>query len=641
MKMAKTHKIIILTVALVLSLVFALAFMNVKKADAAVEAQNYLVYEDVASSNDTGFDEANDYIWANLYNGAKVSIKNEVASNDLSIKFQVPEHAKELTVTLTTSSYDVNGNKNVEGKFDKEIDHEIKIDLVNNKANFRDNEIAIALTDNWVELSSTGSYGNELTIGINGQNFAPSANAYYKIGDMDKIATTVSFEATFDSDSEVEKLNIEYVDQKASATSNDDYKQEFAIENGGFAKSTLPRVNVSDDFFAFDKDGNHVVEIGRKYTLNLKGLGFQDNFASSSYSIDGTGFVINEKTIAFDTEGTFTIQIKHSNKVVETYTVKAVDEDKDAIAPKYNLEDSAIESFKEELNNLIYNADGTSKLTIGNNSYLTLNLNMFKSMVRDDLTSFENLEYKLYYMSETKNTSTSSLRIPLTEAGHYRFYVSFIDDAGNEMEGNNFYYYDAEDNLKKGDYGKYVFEFDVEDVSSLSISASKPGTGYVGTKYNASSFTVDASFTYTDTYKLFYAESYDAENPDATEWKEITASAAATDMEADYQGYTYDEIKTIAYDGKLSFVPDKTGFYKIEVSVTSSESTKSDSESMIIEVKDVVKTVKVDNKWLKNNVWSVVFLSCGTVCLAFIIVLLFIKPKDDDEDVDFDRLIKK
>ena len=48
----------------------------------------------------------------------------------------------------------------------------------------------------------------------------------------------------------------------------------------------------------------------------------------------------------------------------------------------------------------------------------------------------------------------------------------------------------------------FIFEFDIVDDSSLVITATKPGTGYVGAKYNASAFNVEASFTYNDTYKL-------------------------------------------------------------------------------------------------------------------------------------------
>jgi hypothetical protein len=53
---------------------------------------------------------------------------------------------------------------------------------------------------------------------------------------------------------------------------------------------------------------------------------------------------------------------------------------------------------------------------------------------------------------------------------------------------------------------------------------------------------------------------------------------------------------------------------------------------MIIKVEKEASVVKVDNKWLQNNVWSVVFLSIGTLCLIGIIVLLCIKPKEEIDD---------
>ena len=35
--------------------------------------------------------------------------------------------------------------------------------------------------------------------------------------------------------------------------------------------------------------------------------------------------------------------------------------------------------------------------------------------------------------------------------------------------------------------------------------------------------------------------------------------------------------------------------------------------------------------WFRNNVWSIVFLSVGTLSLIGIIILLFIKPKEEVE----------
>jgi hypothetical protein len=49
----------------------------------------------------------------------------------------------------------------------------------------------------------------------------------------------------------------------------------------------------------------------------------------------------------------------------------------------------------------------------------------------------------------------------------------------------------------------------------------------------------------------------------------------------------------------------------------------------LINVSDEIVTVKnYDTKWVENNVWSIVFLGVGGLCLIAIVVLLFVKPKD-------------
>ena len=52
----------------------------------------------------------------------------------------------------------------------------------------------------------------------------------------------------------------------------------------------------------------------------------------------------------------------------------------------------------------------------------------------------------------------------------------------------------------------------------------------------------------------------------------------------------------------------------------------------MIRVSEDVTTVKPASHWLENNVWSVVFLSIGTLCLIGIVILLFVKPKEEQEE---------
>ena len=111
-------------------------------------------------------------------------------------------------------------------------------------------------------------------------------------------------------------------------------------------------------------------------------------------------------------------------------------------------------------------------------------------------------------------------------------------------------------------------------------------------------------------------------------WVVIPKASSVTDKAYNKDGYNYNTIKSIGYDGSLTFTPNKTGTYVIECTATSETTSRSDSGLSIVRIGEVQKIVKVPSTWLQNNVWSVVFLSIGTLCLLGIVVLLFIKPKE-------------
>ena len=85
----------------------------------------------------------------------------------------------------------------------------------------------------------------------------------------------------------------------------------------------------------------------------------------------------------------------------------------------------------------------------------------------------------------------------------------------------------------------------------------------------------------------------------------------------------------INYNGRLNFTPHALGYYKIEVTAVKALDGLTSTSSTLIEVKERNKTVTPPSDWLENNVWTVVFLSIGTLCLIGIIVLLCVKPKEE------------
>ena len=219
----------------------------------------------------------------------------------------------------------------------------------------------------------------------------------------------------------------------------------------------------------------------------------------------------------------------------------------------------------------------------------------------------------------------------VSEAGDYIFYVVFKDKNGNSMDKDAFIVEDDNGNEEINE-GAAVFTFNVQDDAPLYVIApASQGNGYVGTKYTATDFEIKSSGNNV-TYTLKYNADVNAtENSDG--WTEIPKAADATDDE---------RAKAVDYDGKYTFTPDKIGSYMIECVATSVTNVRSSSDSSIIRVLKEKTEVKPDTHWLQNNVWSVVFLSIGTLALIGIIVLLFIKPKETTEtDATGDALKEK
>ncbi|MBO5927300.1 MAG: hypothetical protein J6Q32_00385, partial [Clostridia bacterium] len=238
-------------------------------------------------------------------------------------------------------------------------------------------------------------------------------------------------------------------------------------------------------------------------------------------------------------------------------------------------------------------------------------------------TAYENLTMTIRYRTRESAWATSSnKKIPLNVSGTYEFYVMFKDLNGNTMEYADFIdESDGVDNPVYGIYKDYIFTFTVLDDAPISIEAANQGKGYKGIEFNATGFTIKAS-DYTAKYSLFYRAD---EN---SSWVKIPL---LSEIDEDYSenGFTYKDIESIAYDGLLTFTPNKLGQYKIVCDVISNSSlAKSQSAEAVIKVEDVPTKVVPENHWLKDNVWSVLFLTVGTLSLVAIIVLLTYKPKD-------------
>ena len=69
----------------------------------------------------------------------------------------------------------------------------------------------------------------------------------------------------------------------------------------------------------------------------------------------------------------------------------------------------------------------------------------------------------------------------------------------------------------------------------------------------------------------------------------------------------------------------------IECKIVSDYSSRVGEGHTIVRVSGSPTVVQPGDYWVENNVWSLVFLSIGFVCLVAIVALLFVKPKDKEQ----------
>lgn len=642
MKTAKSYKkisIISLLVAFVLCVSIAFGMLNgSQNVSATANATDFLTLSDGVTAEFT----EDDNLTFTVKNGSTITFKNKLVISDMTWEFvSLPENVTS-TMKLKSDSYYVNGNKvvKVENEVEK-ISYETSIT----------NEIVIS--SDVLNIETDKGY-----ISVNG---TAETNTAKRIKDVNSMAVaTVSIEFKFNegNTAETATFKLKSINQKASDQTPDKFTQTFALDDNQKLTPAYPRVALNDSFYTKSTDGSYkAIKVkGEKQTnMTLTPYSVLGGVTSSSLFLTGdeadilleTGTETPKKLLFrrstetarvekgdVNYEISFNVSTKDSDDPVETYKVEVKDDyDFDADAPIYIADTIALEGFKAKLEKEYKEEDG-KHVPMGTD----LKIPSLEDLVYDDVTPYSELKYTVHLKTLTNDKTLSSMEIDLDEIGSYTFFITFTDKADNAIESKDFV--EEKDNeLVYGIYGKdntvanyvanFIFDFVMQDDADISVKASvKSGVGYKGVQYSAAKFNVDANGC-TMTYKLYYNEDKNAEKT-SEGWKEIPKASSAT--KEDYvskDGYTYDQIKEVNYDGKLNFVPTKIGAYMIECVATSDVSSRNAEDFMIIKVEKAPSVVKVDNKWIQNNIWSVVFLSIGTLCLIGIIVLLCIKPKDD------------
>ena len=577
-----------------------------------------------------------------------------MAIDNLGLELKV-EGAKTFTLAFTTNSYIASGNEVEEGKFETIIKHLLTLEFNGNAivATFNGENANATLDGNLDILFNVTD--NVLKATVEGQEIVNTSTAY-KVKDIDLcIASNITFTAVELQDGiSNATFKLYTVDQDTSDVTGAK-KQSFKLtDTNEVEKLALPQVAFSDVFY--NNDGSINVKQYNLTTVTMNAYNIFGDIKPANLKLDKNDQadniwledVENPKSVIFKNIGEQKINIKcalvdYNSEILRTYTINVYAEDKEVPVYVNAYKDAGKTQPTEEYAAYLKAVEQATKVVDeeGNESYIKLGSNYtipsLRNLVKDNFTSYDNLSMTIYYKTPKNNTSvTTGKDIPIDNAGDYSFYVVLSDSSKNAMEKEDFFTASENDENvieEKGKYFDFVFKFHIEDTSAFTVTALKSqGTGHIGTLYTATEFNIDAS-NYTDTYKLEFNQKKDATSND-TGWVEVVQ---VKDLNDNYSNevFSAEEIKNIKYNGQLSFMPSREGTYRITCKITSDNTARSAEAQCFINVEKTIKVTPYE-PLESREVWAIVFLCVGGLCLVGIIALIFIKPKENTNAEDND-----
>ncbi len=381
--------------------------------------------------------------------------------------------------------------------------------------------------------------------------------------------------------------------------------------------------------YALEKDqdvvllGNTVDETDKKYIVIYYGL----------KSTDYTTYAKKELTVQKTLDGIEDLAPKYVGleemfKETAESTVTAYD--------KY-LEDVAAQA-KE---------DGEWKY-VGSTVYYTIPSALL-DYIQSEYFTENDLTYVIYYKlpgsTDFTKTTTTNKRFSLTKTGSYEFYVLAKDPMGNEMTIDEEWEYGfgsfGDETNVRGFYSEKegvktlevpVFTFDLgNNGPQVTADSSYVADGFKGTRYTKiNAFTTKGNIVKTE-YTLWYNPTAEAKWGDAG-WKNISTLDGLTAANAEWDEEEWEDLNWDS--SSRAFTPIEMGSYVIQCEVYDAEGQDAIAQSKVINVASEMKRVTIDTTsiWFEKNWKSVMFLSIALLSLVGIIVLLFVKPKEEVEE---------
>lgn len=357
---------------------------------------------------------------------------------------------------------------------------------------------------------------------------------------------------------------------------------------------------------------------------------------------------------AYDCE--FKVRITATNGGNKSKTVEKVvnvvkNSKEDSI--RYNITKEQYKTFQEEVLKVL--KTGTEDELRINSSYKVPSL---EEIISSDYFDYSALTFRTHYAYNGTSSyqSTTSLTFTLNATGSYEFYVTAYDKCKTEFTVdtenltkktvNEIYgWYDDEDNLVCP-----VFKFNVNSLVApeITVSRGNGADGYVGTSYSVTDkFTVKGG-NVTKTYKLYYMTNAQYDAYKSANGKELNKGSFDTDAEYMQaidrlisEGKIV-EIKT--EDGKdapvdlfdssrSAFTPAKFGRYYVRLDVYD-EGGNDSAMSYAINVQKAKSSATYEKTpFFQANWQSFIFLGIAVLSFIGILILLFVKPKEETNDV--------
>ena len=294
-----------------------------------------------------------------------------------------------------------------------------------------------------------------------------------------------------------------------------------------------------------------------------------------------------------------------------------------------------------------------------------------RGLIYSKFADYRNLQFTVCYYQETQadgdtassesGLSYNELRIEVDEDGWYRIRIFATDASSNAMK-----YYNEDGELVDVTTSNV---WDIEGIPEFRVyidydgaSIEDPGSqdyGYRDRTYTISDFDIIALAGYVEDYALYYFDSdylaegqtmpsYDDFVENAEQYFTDTYKASMIRINEYNSDVTEDDENWDDTDNaynwnpssSLSFVPQRSGIYVVELTVTDPNRPGTmETAYMAIEVRNPVDVIPGQSQWLQNNITSVVLFAISAVLAIVIVVLFVVKPSDKKvKEVDLEKL---